>query len=100
MSIHRGLVCICIPNMKFLSLSLCQGEVCTDDDNNANTNDDGQGQSMIVKGSLVDKQNEPKKVKIIKAIPFTSFVLMKNEHSLKSCGKATFLISLKILNVA
>ena len=46
-------MCICIPNMKFLCLTLCQGEVCTDD-----TNDNGQ--SMIVYGSLVDKPNESK----------------------------------------
>ena len=45
-------LCICTPNMKFLSLTLWQGEVCTDDDandastNNVNANDDGQ--SMIV----------------------------------------------------
>ena len=59
---------IWIPNMKFLCLSLWQGEVCTDDDANyanntnaddANANDDGQ--SMIVQGSLVDNPNEPKK---------------------------------------
>ena len=52
-------MCICIPNMKFVCLTLCQGEVCTDDDaNDDDANDDGQ--SMIVKGSLVDKPNEPK----------------------------------------
>ena len=40
--------------MKFLCLTLCQGEVCTDDaddDANADTNDDGQ--------SMIDKPNEP-----------------------------------------
>ena len=45
-------MCICILNMKFLCLTLFQGEVCTDnanddandDDANANNN----GQSMIV----------------------------------------------------
>ena len=50
-------VCICIPNMKFLHLTQCQGEVCTDDANanaddaNANTDDakaNDDGQSMIV----------------------------------------------------
>ena len=46
--------------MKFLSLTLCQGEFCTDDNANADTNDDDDGQFMIVKGSLVDKPNEPK----------------------------------------
>ena len=45
-------MCISVPNMKFLCLTMCQGEVCTDD-----ANDDGQ--SMIVQGSLVDKPNEP-----------------------------------------
>ena len=50
-------MCICIPNVKSLCLTMCQGEVCTDD-NDANANDDGQ--SMIVYGSLVDKPNEPK----------------------------------------
>ena len=39
------------------SLTLCQGEVCTDD-TNIDANDDGQ--CMIVEGSLVDKPNEPK----------------------------------------
>ena len=41
-------MCTCIPNMKFLCLTLCHG-VCTDDNddaNDANANDDGQ--SMIV----------------------------------------------------
>ena len=55
-------MCICTPNMKFLCLTLCKGEVYTDDTNadanNANANDDIQ--SMIVLGSLVDKSNEPK----------------------------------------
>ena len=45
---------ICIPNMKFLCLTLWQGEVCTDDAN------DYDGQNMIVQGPLVDKLNEPK----------------------------------------
>ena len=60
MCIYGGHMCKCIPDMKFLCLSLCQGKVCTDDanDDNANANDDGQ--SMIVEGSLVDKPNEPK----------------------------------------
>ena len=31
-----GHMCICVPNMKFLCLTLCQGEVCTDA--NVNTN--------------------------------------------------------------
>ena len=45
-------MCICVPNMKFLCLTLCQGEMCTDDGANANdanaddANDNGQ--SMIV----------------------------------------------------
>ena len=39
-------MCKGIPNMKFLGLTLCQGEVCTDDDANVDANDDGQ--SMIV----------------------------------------------------
>ena len=58
-------MCICIPNMKFLCLTLCQEKVCTDDtnddntkDNDANANDDGQ--SMILQDSLVNKPNEPK----------------------------------------
>ena len=35
-------MCICVPNMKFLGLTLCQGEVCTDDDTNDNAKDDAQ----------------------------------------------------------
>ena len=64
MCIYGRHMCICLPNMKFLCLNLCQGEVCTDNanddtnDDDANANDDGQ--SMIVKCSLVDKPNEPK----------------------------------------
>ena len=52
MCICEGHMCICILNMKKLYLILCQGEVCTDDANDAenanatNANDDGQ--SMIV----------------------------------------------------
>ena len=44
-------MCICIPNMKSLCLSLCQGEVCTDNANDANTNandDANDRKSMIV----------------------------------------------------
>ena len=42
---------ICIPNMKFLYLTLCQGELSTDDDANADNNDandNDDGQSIIV----------------------------------------------------
>ena len=71
MCTHGGHVCTCIQNMKFLCLTLCQGEVCTDADanaedantDNANANDanaNNDGQSMTVQGSLVDKPNEPK----------------------------------------
>ena len=45
-------MCTGIPNMKFLCLTLWQGEVCTEDDaNNANANDantNDNGQSMII----------------------------------------------------
>ena len=42
-------MCICIPNMKFLCLTMCQGEVCTDADaDDTNANDTNDGQSMIV----------------------------------------------------
>ena len=51
MCIYWGYMCICIPNMKFLCLTLCQGEVCTDDDNNANVDNDANAnddrQSMM-----------------------------------------------------
>ena len=58
MCIYGAHMCICILNMRFLCLTLCQGEVCTDDnDANADANDDRQ--SIIVLGSLVDKPNEP-----------------------------------------
>ena len=40
MCIYGGHVCTCIPRMKFLCLTLCQGEMYTDDD--ADANDDGQ----------------------------------------------------------
>ena len=33
-------MCICVPNMKFLCLTLCQGEVCTDANADANTDAD------------------------------------------------------------
>ena len=40
---------MCIPSMKFLCLTICQGEVCTDDDANADANaNDDDGQSMTV----------------------------------------------------
>ena len=63
MCIYEGPMCICIPRKKFLCLTLCQGEVYTDDDaddndDDADANDDGQ--FKIVLGSLVDKPNEPK----------------------------------------
>ena len=57
-------MCTCILNMKFLCLTMCQGEMCTDDANNANADANvNNGQSMIVQGSLVDKPNEPKSTK-------------------------------------
>ena len=40
-------MCICLQSMKFLCLTMCQGEVCTDADADADTNGD-DGQSMIV----------------------------------------------------
>ena len=39
MCIYGRYMCTCIPNIKFLCLTLCQGEVCTDD-TNADANDD------------------------------------------------------------
>ena len=50
MCICGGHMCICVPNIKCLCLTMCQGEVCTDDvyTNNANANDANNGQSMIV----------------------------------------------------
>ena len=65
MCLHGGHMCICIPNMKFLCLTLCQGEVCTDDNDNANIDI----QSMVVEGSLVDKPNEPKPGKMERHFP-------------------------------
>ena len=59
MCIYGGHMCLCIPNMQFLCLTLCQGEVCTNDDANADVDDDN-GRNMIVQGSLADKPNEPK----------------------------------------
>ena len=38
-------MCISIPNMKFLCLTTCQGEVCTDDAND-DTNDDEERQTI------------------------------------------------------
>ena len=60
MCIYGVHICICIPNIKFLCLILCQWEVCTDntDTNDNDANDDEQ--CMIVLGSLVDKSNESK----------------------------------------
>ena len=41
MCIYGAHMYLCIPNMKFLCLTLCQGEVCTYDDNtNTDTNDE------------------------------------------------------------
>ena len=52
MCICGGHMCICTPNIKFLCLTLCQGEVCTNDANDTDTNDDANanndGQNMIV----------------------------------------------------
>ena len=43
-------MCICVPNIKFLCLTMCQGEVYTDNTNadDANANDTNDGQSMIL----------------------------------------------------
>ena len=48
--------------MKFLCLNLWLGEVYTDTNTDANTNDADDAQSMIVQGPLVDKPNEPKSI--------------------------------------
>ena len=56
MCIYGGHMCICIPNMKFLCLTLCKGEVCTDD-----ANDDGQ--SMIEKALWLINQMSQKEQK-------------------------------------
>ena len=49
MCMYEGHMCIYLPNMKFLCLTLWQGEGCTDTIGNTNdTNDDDDGQSMIV----------------------------------------------------
>ena len=68
---------ICAPNMKFVCLNLWLGEVCTDGhadaDANADTNDDHARQSMIGKGSLVDKPNEPKTLLSILSIKVVFF---------------------------
>ena len=37
MCIYREYVCIHTPNMKSISLTLCQGEMCKDANANANT---------------------------------------------------------------
>ena len=57
MCIYGGQRSIPVPNMKFLCLTLWQGEVCTDA-NDANGN--AQRTKHDVLGSLVDKPNEPK----------------------------------------
>ena len=73
MCIYGGHMWLCVPNMKFLCLTLCQGEVCTDDDDDANANAN-DGQSMIANGSLVDKPNELKtKKKSLKHLPRTLY---------------------------
>ena len=65
MCVHKGHMCICISNVKFSYVTLCQGQVCTDNDAAANANADTDAnnnrQSMIGKGSLVNKPNEPKR---------------------------------------
>ena len=68
MCICGGHMCICIPNIKFLCLTLWQGEVCTDDEANAdNANDDGQ--SMIVKALwLINQMSQKGKEALYKSI--------------------------------
>ena len=48
---------------------MCQGEVCTDDDTDADDANANDGQSMIVLGSLVDKPNEPKIAQVPNSSP-------------------------------
>ena len=40
MCIYGGHTCTCIPNMKFLCLTLRRGKVCTDDNTDSNDNED------------------------------------------------------------
>ena len=62
MHIWRTQLHVCMLNMKFLFLTLCQGVVRTNANNaDVDINDDANnGQSMTVQGSLVDKLNGPK----------------------------------------
>ena len=85
MCIYGGHICICIPNMKFLCLTLWQGKVCTDDDaNDDDTNTNDNRQSMI-EGSLADKRNEPKTKKTKMALD--SFDTSTEQPSV--CNKTT-----------
>ena len=47
---------ISVPNIKFLCITLCKGEVCRDDAN-GDANDDGQ-----IMCNIIDKPNEPKSI--------------------------------------
>ena len=53
---------MCVPNMKFVCLSLWLGEVCTYD---AKDNDAQVTKHGCIKGFLVDKPKEPKTKTII-----------------------------------
>ena len=67
MYIYGGHMCTCIPNMKFLCLTMCQGEVCTDDDANNddanNANDDGQSMIVLYKALWLINQMSQKRCK-------------------------------------
>ena len=66
MCMYGGHMCICIPNMKFLCLTLCQGKVCTDNDADVDVNDDDTRQTKHdCRRLLVDQPNEPKNCDII-----------------------------------
>ena len=70
MFLFGGHMCMCIPSMKFLCLTLCQGEVYTDDAdadaNNADTNNDrqfmiNQMSQKALKNTFPGKKNTPLK---------------------------------------
>ena len=60
-----GHMCICVPNMKSLCLTLCQGKMCTDDNN---ANDDGQ--CMIEKALWLKNQMSQKPLRVLAQLAF------------------------------
>ena len=77
-------MCICIPNMRFLCLTLWQGEMLTDNDN-TNANDDRQ--SMIEKAFwLINQMSQKTRYQVHKIHSWATLITDIHEEGRNCCA--------------